>query len=172
MNKLGSRYSRQHTNKGSSIAEMGPVLLVLFVVVLFPLVGLFSFIDGVAILALAANVGARNAAPTTTRTQAIAQVAQVRDQLLTGGFASFGGITPNDRGLTLSVLEIQGNGAGTTKSFSGTTPVSPAPDVTKNVYLYQVTAKYDIKPMFCPTTFSNMTFSATSAIEHIRGINN
>lgn len=173
MHQVSNTFVPAHNNRGSSIAEMGPVLFILFVVILLPLIGLFSFIDGVAVLALGANVVARACAPATTRVLAKAQRDSVGSKIFKGGLAAFGGLTPQDLSpslLSLDVLQITTPG-GTTKTFDETTKVAEPIDTSKYVYLYQVTAKYGIKPLFYPGAPIQMSFKSTSAIEHAAGLN-
>jgi hypothetical protein len=181
--KCGAKTMRRQD--GSSIAEFGPVLFIFFVIVFFPLLGFFSFVDGVATIALAANAAARAAAPATTRKSAIEEMKNTGTQLIGGGgkkapLAAFANLSPADNsGLTLQILVTNNDGSQNGTAIGATDDVPtvvppdggpPAIDTDTRYYQYRVTARYTVGPLFIPMQVP-MEFNATSIVEHPEGLN-
>jgi hypothetical protein len=129
---------------GAAIAEFGPTLIIFFLLIFIPFLDLISFIWGVATIAMAANVAARNAGSASTYTQAKTNVTNTGTQIVGGPFGKFANLTPQDgTGLTLKALQVPINGGAASTYVAGSTP-----DTTNNFYEYQVTAKYGVMPLF------------------------
>ncbi|GEM_PF-2964269 len=152
---------------GAQVAEFGPVLFVLFIVILIPFLALLSFLDGLAVVTWAVNQAARAAGPAQSRSAAQAAVAAVGDQILGGPLGAFARVTPRDHtGLKLVVLQIPSTSGGASEFPPGATP-----DTTHNFYEYQVTGTYLINPLFLPQLFkSPVTFTSSAACENPNGL--
>ena len=176
--KISSRKNKRQS--GAAIAEFGPTLIIFFLLIFIPFLDLISFIWGVATIAMAANVAARNAGSASTYTQAKTNVQTTGTQIVGGAFGKFAKLTPADgSGLTLKALQVPINGGAATAYVAGSTP-----DTTNNFYEYQVTANYGVLPLF---NFSSsglfkgvpglgkeapVSFSSASHCEHPDGLPN
>src|SRR5262249_31804339 len=148
----------------------GPVMFIFFVVILLPLMGLFTFVEGVTTIAFATNIAARNCGTATTRSGAIANMNATADQIIGGPFGRFAGLTPADHtGMQLVVLQVPVT-SGAKQEFVGSSPV-PTIDTANNFYEYQVRSTYGVKPLFVPKTI-DMKWMSASHVEHPNGLNN
>lgn len=168
-------YQQLRTSKGGSIAEFGPVLFILLVVVFLPLVGFFSFASGCATLYFATITASRNAMPALTGTDAMTNTTNTFNQIISGPFGTFGGIgtSTNSPALSLvtrsvttgdTVSETPGTGS---KPFAGVSVNS-----TNNFYQYKVTSTNTIKPLFYPGGPITMSFTDIVTVEHPEGLPN
>jgi hypothetical protein len=149
-----------------NLAEFGPVLFILFIVVLLPLIAFFSFVDGVATVYFAANSAAKAAGPATTLKNAKVNVSTVGKQIIAGPLGAFASISPaDDSKLALTVLQI-GVKTGTSSTFTSGTI-----DTDNNTYEYQVTASYGVKPLFFPGDPIPLQFTSSANVEHPEGLN-
>jgi hypothetical protein len=145
---------------GNALAEFGPALWFFLILILLPLLDMFSFAVGVGVTMMLSTWGARNAAPCATYTEAINSLATTETQLAI--FRGFAKMTPNAGGgkgysLKVIVTPITG-GAATTYTTPGGIPNQPPPDPTNpalpavntvnSVYQYVVTANYLVSPLF------------------------
>jgi hypothetical protein len=161
-------------NQHGSLAEFGPVLFIFFVIIFFPLIGLFTFADGMATLAFCSSAAARSAASAATRQQAAINMKDTGSQLIgkdgkKAPLAAFANLTPGDNsGLTLTVCEI-GNDGEVKKSYNYNEDI-PKESLENGVFQYQVTASYNVAPLFFPIN-PLMSFTGTAVVEHPEGLN-
>lgn len=155
-------YEVRH-DSGSSLAEFGPALFILLVIVLLPLIGFFSFADGVATVYFASSASARSAASASTQANATANMQTTANNII-NTFGSFAGLNPRDAtGLTLQVVQVPLAGGAPA-------PYTPPADTDSFLYEYQVTAKYTISPLFIPGGPYPVQFVTSSAVEHPEGL--
>jgi len=164
------RHSKMRSQRAGALAEFGPVMFIFFVIILLPLMGLFTFIEGATTIAFATNVCARDCGTATTRSGAIANMQARANQIIGGPFGQFAGLTPPDAtGMQLVVLEIPVS-AGNKTEYIGNSPIGTI-DTTNNFYEYQVRSNYSIKPLFIPNAVP-MKWNSASHVEHPNGLNN
>lgn len=185
--------------RGSSLAEFGPVLWLFLIFFVIPLLDLLSFLTGAGSVMLMSNWGVRQAASTMTFTQAQASVLETEQRLLP--FLKFAKAVPSGggaNGCTIRVLVTPIDDAttappGSPYSAPGTIPNSPPSAANPNVpvhntgncvYQYVATSAFDVLPLFnfSGTPFLNgvpglgqavpVTFSTTATVEHPDGLNN
>jgi hypothetical protein len=168
-------------------------MFLIFIVI--PLIDLISFVTGVGCASLLSTWSARQAGPAATFTEARTAMTQTEAQLAT--FTRFCVMKPSAgaaNGVTMKVIvtPIQsGSAASFTApgSIPNTPPTNPAnPDdpprnTTNSVYQYEITAAYDVLPMFnfSATPFLHdvpalgkpvpVRFVTTAAVEHPEGLN-
>src|SRR5438094_8319410 len=92
---------RNRSQFGGSLAEFGPVLFIFFIIVFFPMLGLFSFVDGMVTLTFCTSVAARNCASAGTRQQALIEMQDAGKSLIGDSgtkapLAAFANLTPGD----------------------------------------------------------------------------
>jgi hypothetical protein len=163
------RTLRRRSERAGALAEFGPVLFIFFIIVLLPLMGLFTFIDGVATVAFATSVAARECGTATTRAQAIANMQAAADKIIGGPLGKFAKISPSDSsGMSLFVLEIP-VGTGSRTEYEGTNQIANI-DTNSNFYEYQVRSKYEVTPLFVPKAFE-INWASASHVEHPNGLN-
>lgn len=170
MNYQSRRTVRLRSERAGALAEFGPVMFIFFIIILLPLMGLFTFIEGVATIAFATQVAARECGTATTRAQAKANMEAAAAQIIGGPFGQFAHISPPDAsGMELVVLEIP-IGSGQKNEYKGTTPV-PNIDTNANFYEYQVRSeKYTVTPLFVPQAIP-VQWTSASHVEHPNGLN-
>lgn len=177
------------------MTEFGPALWFFLVLILLPLLDMFSFAIGVGVTMMLSTWGARNAAPCATYTEAITSLNNTENQLAV--FRGFARMTPNapgGKGYTMKVVVTPLNGGGaTTYTAPGAIPNKPPtnpsnPDVppintVNSVYQYVVTANYSVSPLFNfqAVPFLNnvpaigqpvpVQFITSANVEHPEGLN-
>lgn len=186
-------YGRRRS--GNALTEFGPALWFFLILILLPLLDLFSFAVGVGVTMMLSTWGARNAAPCATFTEAINSISNTENQLVV--FRGFAKMTPNAGGgkgysLKVIVTPISG-GAATTYTTPGaipnkpptdpTVPTVPAVNTVNSVYQYVVTANYSVSPLFnfqAVPLLNNVPaigqpvpvqFVTTANVEHPEGLN-
>lgn len=170
MKRQFRRQCKVRNQRAGALAEFGPVMFIFFVVIFLPLMGLFTFIEGVTTIAFATNIAAREAGTASSRTTAIANMNSVGDRLIGGPFGRFAGLTPADHnGMKLFVLQVPVAG-GSKQEFEGTNQV-PTINTNDNFYEYQVRSTYDVKPLFIPKSIP-MSWASAAHVEHPNGLNN
>mgnify|MGYP003384787042 CR=1 FL=1 len=175
--------------RGSSLAEFGPAMWVFLMVIIIPLIDLFSFMWGVGTVMLASNLCASKAAGSRTYSEAIKAVNEVEDNL--AGFRGFAKLSPTDkspRGVKLQVIANSTSGGPGAPTVYAPPPVAdkiPTDRATLDttLYHYHVTAAYDVQPLF---NFSGMeifskvpglgmpvpvVYTSSSIVEHPDGLN-
>ncbi len=171
MNVQFWRQCKTRSQKASALTEFGPVLFILFIVILLPLMGLFTFVCGVTTIAFATNVAARDCGTASTRSAAILNMKSIANRIIGGPFGKFSGLTPSDdSGMQLVVLEIGVTSGGGKTEFVGTAPITNI-NTTDNFYEYQVRSTYGVKPLFIPKSIQ-MNWVSASHVEHPNGLNN
>jgi hypothetical protein len=189
--------TRRHGRRrsGNSIAEFGPALWFFLILIVVPLIDLFSFAIGVGVTMMLSTWGARQAAPCSTYTEAIQSLDKTETQMAT--FRGFCRMTPTAGGgkgysMKVTITPIAG-GASTSFTTPGGIPNQPPPDSsapdtpalnTMNcIYQYVVTARYDVAPIFnfsalpflkdVPALGKSVpvTFLTSANVEHPEGLN-
>lgn len=173
--------------RGGQLAEFGPVLWVFFLLIVFPLIDLFSFLWAVATVMLIANVAARDAGAAQTFSQAENQVLQRAGEF--GNFRGFAKMTPaagttDGVNVVCLVTEAQTSSTAAPRVYrKGDRVPTSAADLTDNVYQYAVNAEYDVMPLFnlagVPFVADvpglgrpvPIKFTAMAAVEHPDGLN-
>ena len=138
-----------------SIMEFGPVLIVLFLIVLFPLIDLMGLACGTATVFLIARQTAARASEATTYDDALSAVKQEAAILQKTGFAAFAKLSPVG-GYSGSGCELYVHRtaiAGGTQATCGPNklvPSTPAPAIDTNKYLYEyaTVVTFDVGPVF------------------------
>jgi hypothetical protein len=190
---MARKFGRRRS--GNSIAEFGPAMWFFLLLILLPMIDLFSFGIGVGVTMMLSTWGARMAAPAATYTEATASLATTEAQLAC--FRGFSKMIPNAGGgkpykLIVTVTPVAG-GSSTTFNSPGAIPNQPPPDASKpnvpalntmnSIYQYVVTAQYQVMPLFnfAQMPFLNkvpgigapipVTFVTTANVEHPEGLN-
>lgn len=167
------------------MAEFGPVLLVLFIFVLFPLINLIGAATGAATAYLVTKQAANVAATATNQGQAISRMLGESNRILSGGFGQFaklsgqGGYQGSGLNLTIIVTDVA---SGDSYSFNGITPFPNVPDTKVAVFEYRVNSTFQMQPFInmsgAPFIGSipligraeTLTFQADRVIEHPEGL--
>jgi len=182
----GKSYKRQikRFSLGSALAEFGPALFIFCFIILIPLIDLLSFVWGVGTVLLVANLTARQASPGVTFSLARLRAQQAVDSIRP--LINFARIRPleND-GWTMTCLKTKTalDRAPVAYSKPGGITISPQ-DLLDNIYQYEVTATYDVSPLFnfkgFPLGLGNIpglgkparvSFISRSPVEHPEGLN-
>jgi len=176
------------TQSGNAIAEFGPVLFILIVMIMIPLIDFFSFTGGVATVWFMADRCARGAGGSTSATDALNSVTSTSNQMISS-FGSLSGVsaTGGTTKLTLISMPVT-SGSPTYTSIgnagSAATPVSSSVviDPANNIYEYQVTCTYGVLPIFnfaSASVFSgvpflgapvSLQFTSAANVEHPYGL--
>lgn len=157
------RTTRSETG-GGAIAEFGPALFILFVIVLLPMVGLFTFVDAAGIIYFATSTAARSAGSANTKSEAEQAMKGAANQIIGGPMGAFANLTPsNADGMELTVLQVN-------LDSEAVSPFAPPVDTDKNFYEFQVTSNYSTKPLFYPGPPIPLTFQSSSHVEHPEGL--
>jgi hypothetical protein len=194
---MKSRHRYGVRNRGSAIAEFGPVLWMFLILFVVPLLDLVSFACAVGTIMYVANFGARTAGGAETFSAAKTQVMSMETRMLP--FIKFAKSTPTSGGpsgiTVLVVVTPTGGGSGpapftTPGSIPNSTPDPAFPNAqsqynTENsVYQYLVTCSYNVMPMFNGSGIPiiknipvigkpvPVTYTATAPVEHVEGLNN
>lgn len=157
---------RSHTssNKGTAVSELAPAILILFVIVLFPFVSFFSFIDGAATVYFVTQCAVRAAAAAPDMGVASNRVRETASRIIDGPLGSFTNLTPKGAaGIRLTVFQSSLTDQ-TVKPFEF--PV----DTSKYTYQYHVISDYSIKPIFYPGSPIPIHFESSSHVEHPEGL--
>jgi len=152
-----------------SIAEFGPTLFILFLVLFF-MISMFSMLSGYASLQFACQAAAREAATAETAGLAVTRFNEVANQICGGPFGKFGGVSPQNQ----SALEMKIFQQDASNPDALPTQVTTGPGFTANpalVYQLQATtaAGTTIKPLFWPVTVPARA-SSTCVVEHPEGL--
>lgn len=153
------------SEKGQEMAEFGPALYIFLIVVFFPLLSFFSFLWGMSILAITANVCARDAGTASTFGQAQQNVTNQFNEFMRV-YKGLAGFTP-DGGPTLQVQTINIASGEPTNTSTG---ILANVDTDQNFYIWQVQIKGNIRPLFWPLQDLPVQYSATSNVEHPEGL--
>lgn len=176
--------SKRTERGGAQMAEFAATLPLVFIFVFF-LIDLTSYMAAFATAGLCANVTARAAAPSISKTAAITNAENAADCVLSGEncpggksgvtLANFVNLTPKDRSaVKLEVYQVSVVG-GTKSAFSGTV------DTSKFFYEYESTCTFQVAPWIpiglgwnipILSKSSPMTFKSTSYVEHPEGLTN
>jgi|GEM_PF-5066447 len=168
------------------MAEFAATLPLIFIFVFF-LIDLTTYMAAFATAGLCANVTARAAAPSISKTAAVTNAENAADCVLSGAncpnqagssgicFANFVNLTPKDKtAVKLNVYQIAVAG-GTKSAFSGTV------DTSKFFYEYESECTFQVAPwipidiggtMPIISKSNPMTFKSTSYVEHPEGLTN
>jgi hypothetical protein len=190
---MARKFGRRRS--GSAIAEFGPAMWFFLILIVLPLIDLFSFGIGVGVTMMLSTWGARMAAPSATYTEALATLNKTDSDLTC--FRGFCRMIPNGPAgkpysLIVTVAPING-GPSTTFTGPGAIPNQPPPDASQPdvpplnkmnaIYQYVVTAQYNVMPLFNFGTmpFLNqvpalgkpvpVSFVTTATVEHPDGLN-
>lgn len=175
------------SKRGTSLAEFGPTMWCFFLLVLIPLVDLGSFLLGVGTVMLLADISARKVAGARTYTEAINIMNSTEDEMK--GFRAVAQMSPTGglpRGVKIQVVSNSTSGGSSTTYTPPPVPNKIPVDRTtldSNVYNYQVTASYDVAPLF---NFKNLgwfstipglgkdvpvVYTSSCVVEHPNGLN-
>lgn len=190
---IARRFGRRRS--GNSITEFGPALWFFLILIIVPLIDLFSFAIGVGVTMFLSTWGARMAAPCATYTEARQSLDKTESQLAWArGFAVMKPIAGGGKGylIKVTVTPIAG-GASSTFTAPGSIPNQPPPDASNpdtpalntmnSIYQYVVTAQYSVAPLFnfsalpflknIPALGKDVpvTFVTTATVEHPEGLN-
>ncbi len=184
------RQRSRRRKTGTAMAEFGPAMWIFFVLIVFPLIDLASFLAGVSSVMLVANMGARQAAPCGTYTDAVNSVKTTYDNLkMFRDFAkmspSVSGAPPLDNtGTNISCVVTETSSGKQQVYHKGDKVPNDSQSLADNIYQYQVTSSYNVSPLF---NFNGIPvlgdvpglgapvpveFTATAAVEHPEGLNN
>lgn len=95
------------TERGNFIAELGPVLLIIFILIMFPLLDLVTYLCGVSTVQLAVNEASRAASTAEIPADALVAVQNAVTAVRNTGMGKFTRLTPvggnNNSGIDLNV---------------------------------------------------------------------
>lgn len=165
--------------QGSSIAEFGPALFVLLIVVFLPLIGLCSLAEGAATVYFATARSVREAGAANTFSDADTRMRATANQII-GAFGGFAGLSPMDagtaggqNGMQMTVLEVPTSGDHDAIDKGRGGPGSHlVANTNNNFYELQVTSNYTVRPLFWPGQPLPMKFTASCTVEHPEGLGN
>ncbi len=179
----------QRRERGSQLAEFGPAMWIFFIIILIPLVDLMSFVAGVGTVLAVAELTARKSASARTFTEAINVMNQTEDDLAGfRGFAKMVASGAGPRGVTIQVMSNSTSAAAGAPTIFAPPPVAnriPTDRATLDttIYHYQVTAAYDVQPLFNFSGFPLLgaipglgtpvpvTYVSSAVVEHPDGLN-
>lgn len=176
---------RRGQRGGAQMAEFAATIPLIFIFV-FGLIDLVSYMAAFATAGLVANVSARAAAPSISKTAAETNAIKAGNCVLRGVdcpggnqaiyFAKFVNLTPTDAATAVKLTVYQVSVTGGTKSpFSGTV------NTAQFFYEYESKCTFQVSPwipfnLLGPipilATSSPMTFTSTSYVEHPEGLTN
>lgn len=146
------------------MAEFAPALFILFVVVLLPLISIFSYIDATATLYFATSAAARAAAAAPNIDIAASKIKEKSTGIIGGPLGSFANLSPRDgSGMKLTIIQIS-------IADKQIVPFQMPIDTNKFMYEYHVSAKYAASPIFYPGQPIGMQCEASSFVEHPEGL--
>ncbi len=165
--KLSFRSSRE---RGSSMMELPPALLVLFFAILFPLINLMGLAVGTATIAMIGQQTVQAAANASNYGQALSGMQTCATNMMNTGFAKFAKLTPvagykqcgADLYVVITAIAPNPNGTVNVQSSAANKSINQAIDTTKNLYEYQTRVVYRIVP------FINM--SGIPLVKNIPGV--
>lgn len=146
--------------RGSSIAEFGPMLVVLLICMLFPLINLFSVACGIATVHLLANNAARQSGSASSQTEALQCMSDQAKLIIQSGIGKFAHLRPvngyQNLGVDLYIDRTQVSstaGKITPVASAHFGPNQPYPSEEKldkdaYVYTYCVQARMEVLPLF------------------------
>ena len=157
--------TRSNRERGSSMMELPPALLVFFFAVLFPLINLMGLAVGTATIAMIGQQTVQAAANASSYGQALNSMQTCAQNMMNTGFAKFAKLKPvqgyNQCGTDLYVL-ITTIASNKVQSTAANQPISQAIDTTNNLYEYQTRVVYKVVP------FINM--SGIPLVKNIPGV--
>ena len=165
MKRTSIRAGMSRNETGSSIAEFGPAMFILLVLIVPFFIAMLSYLDGAVTLYLATGAAARAAGPANTLTEAKTNVTNAATQVISGPLGAFARITPNDAtGMKLKVVQVE---VATQSSTDFAKPV----DTSKYFYQFQVSTQgYGIAPLFWMGGAFPIQFTSSCAVEHPDGL--
>jgi hypothetical protein len=134
---------------GGNIAEFGPALLVLFLVIIFPLLNLMGFACGVATATLIANQCACSASVSQTYTDALTAASNTAMALITSPLGKFAGLQPLNgyQGSGVDLYVAATNTTSNKTTVYGPNTAVPGPiDTSTYIYEYEARVNYAIGP--------------------------
>jgi hypothetical protein len=149
--ELASQISpnRNRHRHGASLAEFGPALFILFVVILVPALNLITWGCCMATAIFITSQSAKAAAVSEDYDSALSSATATATNLSNSYFGKLAHLKPveghNDSGVDLYIVatNILTN---KTSIFGPNLPLAGLVDTTNNVYEYQVQTKYEISP--------------------------
>jgi hypothetical protein len=172
-------------NRKGSLAEFGPVVWILFVLIVFPLIDLMGVVTGMANIVLLTHQAVSRAANQQTYDNALAAMAAEATNNMSSGFARLAKLQAvggyQACGMNLYVNATDYRSGGTTK-FGPNTPVPPPIDPTKYIYEVTASAQFQTGPFIDLSGIpilglvpglgkpADLTFSASRSVEHPSGL--
>jgi hypothetical protein len=150
--KKRSRTSR-HKNRdqhGANLAEFGPAVFILFIVVFIPAINLVAFGWGTATAIFITSQSAKAAAVSENYDTALSSATTTAANLTNSYIGKLAHLKPvegyNDSGIDLYIVAT--NILTNKTSLAGPNlPLRGVVDTTNNVYEYQIQTKYEIAPL-------------------------
>ncbi len=137
--------------RGANLAEFGPALVILFIVIFVPMVNLIVWGWGTATGLFITSQSAKAAAVSENYDTALSSAADTAVNLANSCFGKLAHLKPvagyNDSGLDLYIV-VTNILTNRTSTFGPNHPLIGAIDTTNNVYEYQVQTKYEVLPLF------------------------
>ena len=183
---------RLRNQRAANIAEFGPVLFVIVILIFIPLADLITYLCAVSTVQLAVTEGSRSAATADSPNDALKAMETAVNNVKSSGMGSFtklrgiDGFNNSGCKLTLHVTSAL-NGSSNTFAIPGQFPLAEdfRPETKSNksdlIYQYQVEGTFEVSPlldmsaipflkvpMLSPT---NVTYSAEHAVENLQGLN-
>lgn len=183
---------RNRSQCGSHIAEFGPVLFIIIILILFPLADLVTYLCGVSTVQLAVTEGSRAAATADTPNDALIAMEKAVKNVASSGMGSFtklqgeGGYNGCGCKLNLHITSAL-NGKSQTLEIPSQFPLPeelrPGTKTNKSdqIYQYLVSGEFTVSPlvdmsgipglkipMLSPTRVS---YTAEHAVENLQGLN-
>jgi hypothetical protein len=168
----------QRKMKGSQAAELPVVLLILFVVILFPLIDLVSVVIGLGTLSFAADSAARAAGAAASYQDAQDKALAASNQIISGPLGQFAHLQPQASPVVLHLLQIDSNGNPTQVD-----PTQAGFSIDPKTYSYQYSVTLSYTAMALINLSSSnflsgvpyigapapVSCSASSPVEHLEG---
>lgn len=183
---------RFRSRRGANIAEFGPVLFVIVILIFVPLADLITYLCGVSTAQLAVTEGSRAASTADNPTEALKAMEKAVNNVAASGMGSFTKLKGqqgfNGTGCSLSIhITSALNGSSQIFNVPGQFPLPEEfrPETKTNksdlIYQYQLEGNFVISPlidmsaipflqvpMLSPTS---VTYTAEHAIENLQGLN-
>lgn len=142
-------YRGLRQERGANLAEFGPALVILFLIIFVPMLNLVAWGWGMATANFITSQSAKAAAVSENYDVALSSAVSTAADLSNSYFGRLAHLKPvdgfNDSGLDLYVVATNILTNRVT-IFGPNTAVTGAIDTTNNVYEYQVQTKYEIAP--------------------------
>lgn len=182
MNKRLSSYVLAKRRKRSGLGELPLVLLVFFLLAVFPLLDLMNLAVAGTTMCLFAHQAASAACVQRSYPEALSAAEQQSKNLLSTGMASMLKMKPaggaNNSGMNL-LVKATSYYSGKIQTFGPNTPVPPPIDTYTNIYEFVSVMNYDVGPFFPVAFLSNvpgvgcparLSFSAHRMVEYPAGL--